>query len=59
MSKQQTKLTLKYYNETEYPEMNYERFPNINFNEYSWCVGRVVPCGRREITKLIGAYRIF
>jgi hypothetical protein len=44
--KQKIKLILNYFNEIEYPERIYGRFPNIKFNENSWCVGRVVPCGR-------------
>jgi hypothetical protein len=46
MPKQKIKLILKFFNEIKYPERVYGKSPNIKFNENSWCVGRVVPCGR-------------
>jgi hypothetical protein len=57
--KQDITLCLKYLSEIEFPEIIYGICPNLKYKRNSWRVGRVLPFGRREITKLIVLYRIF
>jgi hypothetical protein len=37
----------------------FEKYANIKFNENTSNGGRVVPCGKTDMTKLIAAFRNF